>query len=59
MGVLSFLPSGTYLSASIRPKNCPSGQENETSEIIKIKVVWGAIYPDRNVDMSIIDYLES
>ena len=41
MGVLSFLPSGTYLSASIRPKNCPSGQENETSEIIKIKVVWG------------------
>jgi hypothetical protein len=59
MGVLSFLPSGTYLSASIRPKKCPSGQENETSEIIKIKVVWGAIYPERNVDMSIIDYLES
>ena len=58
MGVLSFLPSGTYLSASIRPKNCPSGQENETSEIIKIKVVWGG-YPERNVDMSIIDYFES
>ena len=51
MGVLSFLPSGTSLSASIRPKNCPSGQENETSEIIKIKVVWGATYPERNVDI--------
>ena len=55
MGVLSFLPSGTCLSASIRPKNCPSGQNNERSEIIKIK----GGYPERNVNMRIIDYLES
>ena len=59
MGVLSFLPSGTYLSASIRPKNCPSGQENETSEIIKIKVVWGGLLIQRGMSiLSIIDYLE-